>query len=924
MNMKKIHFAAVAFLVALALNTRATVYYYCGAGNITATGSWWSASNCTGTHPNFANANNTYNFNTAGNYSLNGAWTIGSNCIINIGFGGAAVTLNTNGNSIKTSGAVHIVLNILANGTLNVTTSNFFAAANKIDLGTCSSGSTVNYNLANATVGAGTYDNLIISQNATMAGNVITTNNVFTNSAILTLGGGYITVAGSMAGAGTLSGDVSASFNYTGNGSQTLNMDQTTPGSTNVLFSAQSNGAGTLVLGTDLQIAPGGDITPFSGTIDASGVTVTLLADQVTVGNTGSIGSVGGSYIGNVTTQVYHNPSSHQTDWVTVGSPGITNADFTQWNAVFPITCLNCPDGYSTGGVQFGSITDYVEATDSYNEITNTTDALTVGKGWWVYMGTSSPGAPTAGELLTVSGSPNFGPFTYPVTAGGAGAGYNLLSNPFPSPISWSSVYNNNSGMLASSSYATWSPNLGDHSYYDAVSATSNPSSGNYVTGDIIPISMGFYVQANSSGNISFDELDKSQGTQPILRQAGGQQTQKVMLPKIGIQATGFGMLSEAVIVFNPTSTAGMDNIIDTKRIGGNAGWLALTSVVGGNNLAINGMPALTSNYSIPIKMTTATTGSYSIDALNLNRMPSGACIILHDNYTGLDYDMKQGPYSVTLNDTETVARFALNITIDNSLTITANSVQATCPEGGDAKLIAVGNDAGPWNYTWKDANSAVVRTSLNKASADTLANLGGGIYVVDVNTVGTCNSASQSFTLTLPAGITSAYSVSSNTVLVNNSVDFTDNSVNADAWYWDFGDTTYSTLQNPSHTYTATGTFDATLYAINTVCGDTMIGQYTSIDVLGATAVAAQANNEVYVSKDAAGTFIKFNYGAETPVSVSVYNALGQVLYSTPATRVSKEKIYLNLEQAHKQMLFISIVNLDNSAQLTKKIFND
>ena len=48
-------------------------------------------------------------------------------------------------------------------------------------------------------------------------------------------------------------------------------------------------------------------------------------------------------------------------------------------------------------------------------------------------------------------------------------------------------------------------------------------------------------------------------------------------------------------------------------------------------------------------------------------------------------------------------------------------------------------------------------------------------------------------------------------------TVQFTDTSTNAPtAWSWDFGDATTSTLQNPSHTYAAPGTYTVTLTASN------------------------------------------------------------------------------------------------------------
>ena len=49
--------------------------------------------------------------------------------------------------------------------------------------------------------------------------------------------------------------------------------------------------------------------------------------------------------------------------------------------------------------------------------------------------------------------------------------------------------------------------------------------------------------------------------------------------------------------------------------------------------------------------------------------------------------------------------------------------------------------------------------------------------------------------------------------------VTFTNNSVNANGYYWDFGDGTNSSDMNPWHEYTDTGTFEVMLIAINGSC---------------------------------------------------------------------------------------------------------
>ncbi|WP_196214027.1 cobaltochelatase subunit CobN [Methanolobus vulcani] len=55
-------------------------------------------------------------------------------------------------------------------------------------------------------------------------------------------------------------------------------------------------------------------------------------------------------------------------------------------------------------------------------------------------------------------------------------------------------------------------------------------------------------------------------------------------------------------------------------------------------------------------------------------------------------------------------------------------------------------------------------------------------------------------------------------------SVQFTDESSNAESWFWDFGDGSNSTDQNPSHTYLSDGTFTVELTVTNTAGSDAEI----------------------------------------------------------------------------------------------------
>jgi PKD repeat protein len=71
----------------------------------------------------------------------------------------------------------------------------------------------------------------------------------------------------------------------------------------------------------------------------------------------------------------------------------------------------------------------------------------------------------------------------------------------------------------------------------------------------------------------------------------------------------------------------------------------------------------------------------------------------------------------------------------------------------------------------------------------------------------------------------TAAFSHTISSNCIPSVVNFTNNSLNAGSWYWDFGDGTYSSAENPSKVYNTPGHYDVMLIATNIEgCKDTIV----------------------------------------------------------------------------------------------------
>jgi PKD repeat protein len=744
------------------------------------------------------------------------------------------------------------------------------------------------------------------------------------NAGILDLNGHTLTVNAtslllSISGAATISGSSTSnlSLKATGTTSGSLYMTQTSS-STSSLSSLLVNSS--LTLGNALNIID--SIVPKSGALTTGG-NLTLIADQTTVGHTGRIGVVTGSISGNVVSQVYHSPPTNNTDWRLMGVAGISNATFSAWGNEFPMSCPTCP--YSTlKGTAFSSITTYNEAAQSYPDITYS-GTIAPGAGYWVYLGTASPGTSSAPILISVMGTAQTGAVGVSITETGSStySGDNLVANPYASPISFPKLYANNSSHIANSWY-TYSPAYGDNAAYVAGVSTPSYSTGIGIDATI-PAGMGFFVVSDTTiATLNFIEALKTSGSnEELLRESNANKVQTA-LTYFRMQMNGANMFNEAVVRFDPNATAGYDPNFDLYDAApGTAGWLQISSSSLGQAYSVNSLPDLTQNYSIPVTITCGTTGQYTFTAADLQNMPSGICMKLHDKYSSTDYNVTQGPFNLTISDTETVSRFVLNITV-TPLSITANAKQASCNNSNDGLITVVGNNAGPWNYTWKNAGGTVIKTSLNKATPDSLTGLNDGVYSVDVTTVGSCDVANQTFTITAPAAPASAFTAPLQ-VNIGSNVNLTNNSANATNYIWNFGDGNMSSLQNPTYAYQMPGTYVITLSAINANCNDTTKSTQTiKVDATTGIKQANTGNGDINLSRDISGNYLQFDYANQTTVSIIVYNVLGQVLLNNASLHVINDRVYLNITDNNNQVLYVTITNLNTNQQTTKKFVNN
>ncbi len=167
------------------------------------------------------------------------------------------------------------------------------------------------------------------------------------------------------------------------------------------------------------------------------------------------------------------------------------------------------------------------------------------------------------------------------------------------------------------------------------------------------------------------------------------------------------------------------------------------------------------------------------------------------------------GVYWITVDDGLCSVSDSVIVIQDGSPTITIVAVIDTICEGESVQIIASGADS----YLWTPG------TGLNTTINDTV--VASPISTITYTVEGTTAACSSFENITI---VVDPLPVAGFTYIDNNLiVDFTNTSMYATSYNWDFGDSNTSTDTDPTHTYATGGSYNITLIATNSCGNDTI-----------------------------------------------------------------------------------------------------
>ncbi len=283
-----------------------------------------------------------------------------------------------------------------------------------------------------------------------------------------------------------------------------------------------------------------------------------------------------------------------------------------------------------------------------------------------------------------------------------------------------------------------WNASTNDYNFFN------KQSGGNGFT--TLAPGQAFWVQATSNQNdIYFNEQVKTSASSEFIRSASPHvEGLQVLELTVTDHTNTHGFSDQTFVRFGADFSNDYETDHDSYRLlSGNSVIPNLSTLsFDQKRLALNSLPDLSGNISIPVFLLVKTSGQYTITANNIASFPSSTCILLEDLENGTFFDLRSSAtYSFIASTTSSpINRFMLHF----SASATSQTTDASCYGTPDGKAVVQGTGNGPWTYSWYNEAGQLIR-NVTSLGADSSSTLTAGHYTVSItNSGGTfCNTVS-------------------------------------------------------------------------------------------------------------------------------------------------------------------------------------
>ena len=465
------------------------------------------------------------------------------------------------------------------------------------------------------------------------------------------------------------------------------------------------------------------------GAFDCTGASVVLRSTAAYTGRLGPVGATA-SYTGDLKIERYR--LAGPTNWLLMGSP-IQGRTVANWQddfitAGYPGSQFPNFDDPVGSNILWPSIRWYDETNtgtlvnDGLQGVSSSAQALTLGQGFSVWAGTSflNTAAFTidlGGNSPVIAQTPVTLPMSWTDTSTPVVDGWNLVSNPLPSPIAFDQIAR---GADVADFVTFFNPDNGNTAVWDISLGFGTNNATN-----TIQSMQGFFLKATGSAvATTVDEGDKVNDNAGGMFGLTGEPAAHLRL-RIGSGLNDFS--DEAIMVFGE-GQPGADADDAQKYVMAHNEAPQIATLTDGVQMAINAYGDADAGVSLPLAVNVGVTGAYTISAVEVGGLEL-SCLAIEDLETGAMVSLLDGPgYSFTMDAAAdpAVLRFMLHInngpdaafTADNSTVSVGQPVQFTAAQAASSYAWDFGDggtsaEAGP-AHAWAAAGTYTVTLGVS------------------------------------------------------------------------------------------------------------------------------------------------------------------------------------------------------------------
>jgi gliding motility-associated-like protein len=255
-----------------------------------------------------------------------------------------------------------------------------------------------------------------------------------------------------------------------------------------------------------------------------------------------------------------------------------------------------------------------------------------------------------------------------------------------------------------------------------------------------------------------------------------------------------------------------------------------------------------------------------------------------------------------------------VDIYVNNELETSFTSNDSLCIFGNSFNFIATSTGPPTTEYNWSFGQQANIQSTAGQTVNGIEFSATGNIPITLTAIDGQCEAEYIGSVYIFPEPI-SNMTLPDNIECEGLTINFADNSVNANNYEWDFDGTGSSTDQTPSHTFPAPGTYDITLISGSTsTCKDTVVETIALYEELFVTFNTQDSMCVMGNSFDFDGTVsgptgssFAYNFGPNASISSSTDVDVNDVSFNTTGdVTISLTGSFLTCTETHSEQIYL------------------